>query len=297
MSWALSQQIVTDQAARHVLLCLANYADRDGRGAFPSVQALMSDTGLSERSVRYKLDSLQKAGLIKSGDPAIVAAYIKRGDKRPACYDIVMLATPVVQAAKTTVERGAAFAPGESRGANDDITGCKSQQNGVQTTTERGAPRAPNPSLIHQGTINRSKNTPPTPKGESKSVLADPDGFLELWAAYPLKTGRGAAVKAYAALKPSKQLQQTMLEGLATWRKHERWIKDGGKYRHHASTWLNQRLWEDEAVCGKPVVATGLVWWREAGFEHIAEAQNARCHVGNYRKFRNGKRIVEEAHA
>lgn len=33
-------------------------------------------------------------------------------------------------------------------------------------------------------------------------------------------------------------------------------------------------------------------WCAEAGFEHIAEAENARCHIGNYRDYRNGKRVA-----
>jgi hypothetical protein len=152
MSWALAQTMVTDASARHVLLCLANYADKDGRGAFPSVASLADDTGLAVRTVRYKLEQLQELGAIRPGNQAIAAAYIDRGDRRPVVYDLAM-------------ERGAADAPrGErpatdaprdaERGANDDTTGCKPQHNGVQSTTERGATVAPNPSLNHQVTTS-----------------------------------------------------------------------------------------------------------------------------------------------
>jgi len=152
MTWALTQQVVTDPSARHVLLCLANYADKDGKAAFPSATSLSDDTGLAVRTVRYKLEQLQQAGVIRPGNQAIAAAYIDRGDRRPVVYDLSM-------------ERGAADAPrpqrranraprNAERGANDDSTGCNSQQNGVQMTTERGAPVAPNPSLNHQGSVN-----------------------------------------------------------------------------------------------------------------------------------------------
>jgi len=293
MSWALSQQIVTEQAARHVLLCLANYADRDGRGAFPSVQALMADTGLSERSVRYKLDALQEAGAIKAGDPAIVAAYIKRGDKRPACYDIAMGAESVKHGVQMTTERGAPVAPHESRGANDDSTGCKPQQLGVQMTTERGAPVAPNPSINHQLSVIEPINTPPTPDGGSGVQAVEPDGFPEFWSVYPLKTGKKAAMKAWAALKPSADLRQTMLVGLRTWCRHDRWTKEGGKYRHHASTWLNQRFWEDEEVCGSTSagVSGTAAWFELAGFPNRFEAENAGCYAHNANKFRDGQRL------
>lgn len=138
MSWALAQQFLKDSSARHVLLCLANYAGSDGRGAFPSATTLSADTGLSERTVRYKLDDLEKAGLIVRGNQAIAAVHIDRHDRRPVVYDLLL-------------KRGADSAPRSERGANDG-TGCNLQQNGVQISTERGAAAAPNTSINHQVT-------------------------------------------------------------------------------------------------------------------------------------------------
>lgn len=140
MSWALSLPVQTlkDSSARHVLLCLANYAGSNGTGAFPSASTLAQDTGLSERTVRYKLDDLEQSGLITKGNQAIAAVHIDRHDRRPVVYDLQIL-------------RGANTAPRSKRGA-DDAAGCNSQQNGVQPGTERGAAAAPNTSLNHQGT-------------------------------------------------------------------------------------------------------------------------------------------------
>ncbi|RON52985.1 helix-turn-helix domain-containing protein [Pseudomonas frederiksbergensis] len=140
MSWALSLpvQALKDSSARHVLLCLANYAGSNGAGAFPSASTLAQDTGLSERTVRYKLDDLEKSGLIQKGNQAIAAVHIDRHDRRPVVYDLQLL-------------RGANTAPRSKRGA-DDATGCNLQQNGVQPGTERGAEAAPNTSINHQVT-------------------------------------------------------------------------------------------------------------------------------------------------
>jgi len=140
MSWALSLPVQTlkDSSARHVLLCLANYAGSNGAGAFPSATTLAQDTGLSERTVRYKLDALEESGLIKKGNQAIAAVHIDRHDRRPVVYDL-------------QISRGANAAPRSERGA-DDATGCNSQQNGVQPETERGAESAPNTSINHQVT-------------------------------------------------------------------------------------------------------------------------------------------------
>lgn len=155
MNWALEQRVVVDATARHVLLCLANYAGKDGDAAFPSTTTLSKDTGLSIRTVRYKLDHLEEIGVIRKGKQAIAAAYIDRHDRRPVVYDLV-------------IERGAAAAARSERGANDDATGCSSQHNGVQMTTERGAAAAPNPSINHQVTITNPSLDANAPSRQKK---------------------------------------------------------------------------------------------------------------------------------
>jgi DNA-binding transcriptional ArsR family regulator len=128
MAWAIDQQDVRDATARHVLLALANYADNAGKSAFPSTAKLERDTGLSESTIRRKLDSLEQMGLIKKGNQAVVAAYIERGDRRPVCYDMVM----------------------EKRGVT--VTGGD----------ERGVTVTPNPSLtINKPSVNRSRAKKP----------------------------------------------------------------------------------------------------------------------------------------
>ena len=113
MSWALSlpTQSLKDSSARHVLLCLANYAGSNGAGAFPSASTLAQDTGLSERTVRYKLDVLESSGLIQKGNQAIAAVHIDRHDRRPVVYDLQLLrgANPAPR-----FVRGAGFAPRNS---------------------------------------------------------------------------------------------------------------------------------------------------------------------------------------
>ncbi|MEB2647593.1 helix-turn-helix domain-containing protein [Pseudomonas canadensis] len=150
MSWALSLPVKTlkDSSARHVLLCLANYAGSNGAGAFPSAKTLTDDTGLSERTVRIKLDLLEECGLIVPGNQALAAVYIDRHDRRPVVYDLM-------------IKRGAVVAPRE------DATGCSLGQNGVQPTTERGAATAPNTSINHQLTEQQQR--------EISEVVAEQD--------------------------------------------------------------------------------------------------------------------------
>ncbi len=95
ISWALNLAPVpadrggqASSACKFVLVGLANHAGPDGSGAFPSVATLVRYTGLSERTVRTCLDRLEGQGIIRPCDPDIVAARIKRADRRPQGWDL-----------------------------------------------------------------------------------------------------------------------------------------------------------------------------------------------------------------
>ena len=95
ISWALNLAPVPagrggqpSSACKFVLVGLANHAGPDGAGAFPSVGTLVRYTGLAERTVRTCLDRLAAEGIISPCDPDIVAARIKRADRRPQGWDL-----------------------------------------------------------------------------------------------------------------------------------------------------------------------------------------------------------------
>lgn len=95
ISWALNLAPVPadrggqpSSACKFVLVGLANHAGPDGTGAFPSVATLVRYTGLSERTVRTCLDRLEAEGIIQACDPDIIAARIKRADRRPKGWDL-----------------------------------------------------------------------------------------------------------------------------------------------------------------------------------------------------------------
>ena len=97
ISWALNLALVPrdrgrkrNPACKAVLVGLANHAAPDGKEAFPSVKTLVRYTDLSERTVQTALDRLEAEGIIRPCDPAIVAAKIKRADRRPQGWDLAM---------------------------------------------------------------------------------------------------------------------------------------------------------------------------------------------------------------
>lgn len=89
------------------------------------------------------------------------------------------------------------------------------------------------------------------PKKE-KPTRGDLTGFDDFWSAYPRKTSKAEAVKAFAKLKPDAELLATMLASLKEQAKSPAWTKDGGQFIPHASTWLNGRRWEDEVRVSVP---------------------------------------------
>lgn len=85
----------------------------------------------------------------------------------------------------------------------------------------------------------RLGKTPPTPRGGDVR-------FDQFWDAYPRKVAKEAARKAFAKHKPDEALLNTMLSALETQKASDQWTRDNGQFIPHASTWLNQKRWEDD---------------------------------------------------
>ena len=124
----------------------------------------------------------------------------------------------------------------------------KGQRNDDETSTNRSTNDQPNqtPDTRHQ-TVK-----PPLPP-TGGTVHEFPPGFDRFWSAYPRKTAKPQAAKAFARLKPDEALLDRMLAALAVHRQLDQWTRDKGQFIPHPSTWLNGRRWEDEV--GTPAVA------------------------------------------
>lgn len=140
-----------------VLIGLANHADPDGRNAFPSLATLARYTRLSERSVRYALRHLQHLGLIAPADPGIVAAHVRRADRRPNGYDLSMTTRPRQTASEDLppADRGQRLPPADRHEG--------------QNTTARAASNAaargkPCPRNVLESSMNR-----PSPRTSLRS--------------------------------------------------------------------------------------------------------------------------------
>ncbi len=208
ISWALNLAPVPvdrggqpSSACKFVLVGLANHAGPDGIGAFPAVSTLVRYTGLSERTVRTCLDRLEIEGIIRPCDPEIVAARIKRADRRPKGWDLdlSMMRTDFTEAEIAALEhqfpglaaRVAAIALPDAGTTLDGVqlphpagavdswadgvrqmhpasgTGCNQRMDGVQPAQPRGAAVAPEPSM------EPSKEPPAATAPAREAALAD----------------------------------------------------------------------------------------------------------------------------
>lgn len=116
-------------------------------------------------------------------------------------------------------------------------------------------PLTENPPQLNTKSINYLNNTPPIvpPKGKGRErnrkeakVAPDwlPERFDRFWEYYPRGEGKQKAIQAWDKLKPDEDLLRNMALGLMRQLQSPDWQRGIGI--PHASTWLNQRRWEDE---------------------------------------------------
>lgn len=72
--------------------------------------------------------------------------------------------------------------------------------------------------------------------------------FDRFWESYPRKVGRGAAWRAWLKVAPDDTLTDTILESVAAHRTSTQWVRDGGQFIPHPTTFLNQERWLDREV-------------------------------------------------
>ena len=84
-------------------------------------------------------------------------------------------------------------------------------------------------------------------RGKSSGLNAEhAEQFARFWDAFGLKAGKANAVDAWAALKPSAELADRIIE--AAIRQQSLSLRTGDTKRKWAQGWLTERRWEDESL-------------------------------------------------
>lgn len=91
-------------------------------------------------------------------------------------------------------------------------------------------------------------DTPTPSPAPGASAESPPDLFARFWKLYPNKKGKANAEKAWRKLKVTDDLFAAIVGGLAKQTVSPAWVKDGGQFIPHPSTWLSGKRWEDEVA-------------------------------------------------
>lgn len=84
----------------------------------------------------------------------------------------------------------------------------------------------------------------PKPEAPKKDLIEE--RFADFWKAYPRKSGKGCARKAWNRISPTKELFEKIMTALEAAKSCEQWRKDNGQYIPYPATWLNQERWDDD---------------------------------------------------
>ena len=103
------------------------------------------------------------------------------------------------------------------------------------------APRAPKPSR----TINPSEPTVLQEKARARESVKSKIGFAEFWAAYPRRTGKLAAEKAFAMAIKRGTTADHIVEAATRYAANP---PDDPQFIPHPATWLNQGRYDDEPM-------------------------------------------------
>ena len=76
--------------------------------------------------------------------------------------------------------------------------------------------------------------------------------FDSFWRFYPRKAGKEAARKAWLKLRPDDHIMQMIADNVKERVDKGEWRKDNQSFILHASTYLNQKRWEDEVLDQQP---------------------------------------------
>src|ERR1051325_1690249 len=126
MTWVLDEAPTSDVYEVLVLLTLADHANDDGTGCWPSMRKIALRARCSERKARYVLRDLERKGMICGGDQRLTQHH--RPDRRPTVYNLVL-------------PRGA------QRAGRDESGGHDGPERGAQQGVNGGHSHAPEPSF------------------------------------------------------------------------------------------------------------------------------------------------------
>lgn len=208
-----------------VLLALADRADEIGK-CFPSIQRLHRDTGLNRKTIIKAITELCHAGALSD------TGQRKGATQRVKVYRL-----------NTELEIVPKAEPSQKR--NDSQSGTlNSAEIGTLNSTEIGTQ-----NLSVESVIEPLLDHFPSDRGKSSFDKANNDQlFAPFWKHYTTKTGKQAGLKAWRKFMRGKSAGQIKFWNSLMLEYYHQQREAGtlGYEAIHASTFINQKRWEDD---------------------------------------------------
>jgi hypothetical protein len=236
------------------LLALADWCDDSGERLHPSIAAIARKICASESQARRIVHGFIEEGLLDViGNPAGGAP----GASRDYRLRLDRIAATGSKAAGTGA-RGSAHARGttDARGRTGarGSTGGRDGSHGCAQTASTGDTL----------TITETSRTIKKRARVAFDLSGTNELFDEFYAAYPRKVAPDDARKAFAKLKPDRDLLDAMLEAIKAQGLVNKVKRGERQFVPHPATWLNKGRWKDEdpasgASClfnGMPIIGS-----------------------------------------
>jgi DNA-binding transcriptional ArsR family regulator len=256
--WARRQRL-GDIGAKIILMLLADYSDDRGT-CFPGIDRIAEETEQSKSTVLRKLRLLAELGLV-----TIERRHGEGGFRTSNRY--VMDLTLTVSRADVTLAKERLVERHDEEGAVQGVNltpgsevapKCQIEPTYVSpgdTVTTRGTTSStPYPHESEQEPAQERRLALVAASAPSAPVSGPQIAFSDWYALYPRKVGKAAAEKRWGQLTGRGKVDpQVLMAGLENW--VAEWQRKGTEqdFIPHASTWLNQRRWEDELSTPAPV--------------------------------------------
>lgn len=110
--------------------------------------------------------------------------------------------------------------------------------------------RVDSPSVTHREEGKERKGREGEDHASGREGDSDTNPFEEFWSAWPRKTAKAEAEKAFRKLKPSRELLDKILADIRRRTSSADWADQ--KFIPYPATYLNGKRWEDEPAEKKP---------------------------------------------
>lgn len=151
----------------------------------------------------------------------------------------------------------------------------------AQAQPDNGSAPAPAPASASPICNLQSADQKPRAKAARASVESPYDAsfHMRFWPAYPRKTAKPEALKAWRKLTPDLDTIAAIEASLQWQCRQATWTKENGEYIPHPATWLNQRRWEDEPFeAARPSIGSPEYHARSGDwFEECQRLHAGRC--------------------